>query len=561
MERNPKGQAILRVLIIEDDEAQSRTLSMILRSEGFDVVACTRSAEALERLANGDIDVAVVDLRLPDMDETELLAKLSDQAERVPMIINTGYGSYTSAREAVNKGAFAYLEKGKDPAELIGHVHRAIATRLTRRSEELEAVVAERTRELDQSNKALRRDIIQRKVAEQALRASEAALQESHKQLQETLEELRATREQVIQQERLRAVGEMASGVGHDLNNSLSPVLGYSEMLLEDSRLPGEVHEFLKWIRKGARDAVAVVARLREFYRPPSPGKSRGAVELGGLLDEVVQLTRPKWRDEAQRKGRRIEFEVQSEDAPWVLGNAAEIREVLTNLVFNAVDAMPSGGLIALRLRGQSGGAVVEVADTGIGMSAEDRAKCIEPFFTTKGRKGTGLGLSVCHGIVQRHGGRIEIDSLPGRGTTVRVFLPAAREGRVVEEPVAQVSLPTSRVLYIDDDPRLRSVVADMLRRFGQKVDLADGGARGLELLETNDYDLVITDWGMPGMDGYAVTGKIKALRPELPVAMLTGWGPPGPAGSMKSGDNPDYILPKPPRLNEIRELLMKLMP
>ena len=169
MKPDPESQAISRVLIVEDDEAQLRSLSMILRSEGFDVVTCSTGAEALEYLANDDIDVAIVDLRLPDVDETELLARLSDHSERVPMIINTGYGSYASARHAIDGGAFAFVEKGADPAELVGHVHRAIQTRLRRRTEELEAAVAERTRELDQSNEALRRDIIERKRAEVAL--------------------------------------------------------------------------------------------------------------------------------------------------------------------------------------------------------------------------------------------------------------------------------------------------------------------------------------------------------------------------------------------------------
>jgi CheY-like chemotaxis protein len=195
-----------------------------------------------------------------------------------------------------------------------------------------------------------------------------------------------------------------------------------------------------------------------------------------------------------------------------------------------------------------------------VGMSEEVRAKCFEPYFTSKGPQGTGLGLSVCHGIVQRHGGRIAIDSLPGEGTTVRIFLPMAEEGLSAEEPVEAASLPTSRVLYIDDDPRTRAVVGDMLRSLGQEVDLAEGGARGLELFEANDYDLVITDLGMPEMDGYVVTGRIKALRPELPVAMLTGWGISETDGSMECGDVPDYVLPKPPGTQEMRALLSKLL-
>lgn len=396
----------------------------------------------------------------------------------------------------------------------------------------------------------------------EALRSKrgETDLQESHKRLRETLDELRATQEQVIQQERLRALGEMASGVCHDLNNSLSPVLGYAEMLLDDGWLPGTAREFLTQIHAGARDAAAVVARLREFYRRSSPGESRMALDLAALLEDVVQVTRPKWRDEALREGREIECQVRSEGVPPVVANAAEIREILTNLIFNAVDAMPHGGCIALRLRGQSEGVVVEVSDTGVGMPARVRARCFEPFFTTKGTEGTGLGLSVCHGIVERHGGRIEIESWQGQGTTVRVLLPAAEEALSVEESEAEPSLPRSRVLYIDDDPRTRAVVGEMLRSLGQEVDLAEGGSHGLELVEANHYDLVITDRGMPEMDGYVVTGKIKALRPELPVGMLTGWGSSGPAASMESGEAPDYILSKPPSLDEMRALLRKLL-
>ncbi|NQT12290.1 MAG: response regulator, partial [Planctomycetes bacterium] len=389
---------------------------------------------------------------------------------------------------------------------------------------------------------------------------AEEALRQSHQRLEETLHELRATQEQVIQQERLSALGEMASGVAHDLNNTLTPVVGYSDVLVNGPRLPGDVQERLELIRTGALDAARVVARLREFYRPSNPADKHETLRLAALLREVVELTRPKWRDGPQREGRNIEVDLQLEDVPPVRGAGVEIREVLTNLVFNAVDALPNGGKITLRLRAESGCVLIEVADVGVGMPADVQAKCLEPFFTTKGNRGTGLGLSVCHGIVQRHGGRIRVESSPGNGTTISVSLPAAEDGRSVEEAPSDGSLPASRVLYIDDDPDVRASVRFMLETLGQEVDVAESGRRGLEMLAAGDYDLVITDLGMPEMDGNAVTREIKATQPDLPVVMITGWGATATPESSKSGQRPDQTLGKPPTSEQLREVLVKVL-
>jgi len=273
------------------------------------------------------------------------------------------------------------------------------------------------------------RDITERRRAEHEL-------EEKQRHLEETLAELKATQQQIIAQERLRALGQMASGVAHDLNNSLSPVLGYAELAASVPDLPEKVRDWLGWVQTGARDAAAVVQRLRQFHRSEDDGPY-GAVELGDLLRQIPELTRPKWRDEAQRTGRHIEVDLMLEDGLCVLGNPAELREVFTNLVFNAVHAMPNGGQITLSLHATRESAVVEVTDTGIGMTDEVARRCFEPFFTAGKEEGTGLGMSVCHGIVQRHGGRIEIDTMPGCGTTVHVSLPMTRKsGSPAPEPI-----------------------------------------------------------------------------------------------------------------------------
>lgn len=408
-------------------------------------------------------------------------------------------------------------------------------------------------RSLGQSLRALHEEILEHKRTEEALR-------ESHRRLEETLDELQATQEQLIQQERLRALGEMASGVAHDLNNTLTPVLGYSDVLVNSSGLPGDVQERLELIRTGALDAARVVARLREFYRPSDPADEGETLQLATVLREVVELTRPKWRDEPQREGRDIEVDLRLEDVPPVVGVNVQIREVLTNLVFNAVDALSHGGKITLRLRGTPGGALIEVADVGVGMPADVQARCLEPFFTTKGNRGTGLGLSVCHGIIQRHGGGIRVESSPGQGTTISVSLPAAEDDDSVEEAAANNSLPASRVLYIDDDPDVRASVRFMLETLGQEVDVAQSGTRGLEMLAADDYDLVVTDLGMPEMDGYAVTRRIKATQPDLPVVMITGWGSTSAPEPSRPGEGPDHVLGKPHTLERLREVLARVL-
>ena len=271
-----------------------------------------------------------------------------------------------------------------------------------------------------------------------ALAVQQTQLYESLKQ---AYEDLRLTREAAMQEERLRALGQMASGIAHDINNTLSPVSLYTESLLEtEKNLSAHARSCLETIQRAVYDVAHTVARLREFYREREQQIELTPVDANLMVQQVLALTKARWRDQPLQNG--VVIRTQSElalELPKFMGVEAEIREALTNLVFNAVDAMPEGGLLTLRTRlagtPTSGSVIVEVADSGVGMNEETRQKCMVPFFTTKGERGTGLGLSMVFGMVERHSASIEIDSAPGAGTIIRLRFAVATAVLVAPRP------------------------------------------------------------------------------------------------------------------------------
>jgi CheY-like chemotaxis protein len=286
------------------------------------------------------------------------------------------------------------------------------------------------------------------------------------------------------------------------------------------------VAENLRLVQTAAKDAVEVVRRLREFYRPYDPTETFAPIDLRELVQRVAVLTRPKWQQQTQSKGITIKLETDLREVPLVSGNESEIREVLTNLVFNSVDAMPNGGEITLSSYSQDGYVVFSVTDTGTGMSEEVRQRCLDPFFSTKGEKGTGLGLSMVYGIVQRHNGTVQIDSKLGIGTNITIFLPTQvrQDGKAVPTEVAAPAAPL-HVLAVDDQPVALQVVERYLTFDGHTVETAADGRQALEKLRAGGFDLVITDRAMPGMNGDQLAAIIKEMTPGMPIILLTGFG------------------------------------
>jgi signal transduction histidine kinase/PAS domain-containing protein/ActR/RegA family two-component response regulator len=353
--------------------------------------------------------------------------------------------------------------------------------------------------------------------------------------------ELRQTQQAVMRQEKLRVLGQMASGIAHDINNALSPA---------------------------AIEGVAqTVARMKEAYSQRDTQVAQQAVHMNRVIEHVIDLTRARWSTMPLESGRVISVTMElASDLPTIAGNESEIRDALANLILNAADAMPEGGDVTLRSRTtESGGVQVEVTDTGVGMDEATRSRCLELFFTTKGARGTGLGLAMVYGTVERLGGEIQIVSEPGVGTTIRLILPATT---VTQDCAATGSSPMlwpspQRILIIDDDPIILRSMLETLERDGHSVAAADGGRLGIDAFRAahqrnEPFGIVITDLGMPRVDGRAVAAAVKSLSPRTPVVLLTGWG----HRMLADNDEPanvDRVLGKPPKLALLRSALAEL--
>jgi PAS domain S-box-containing protein len=381
-------------------------------------------------------------------------------------------------------------------------------------------------------------------------------------QVQQAYEELRGIQERMIEQERLRALGQIASGIAHDINNALVPIQGFAEILLEHN--DPIVRDAAEVIFKSANDITTTVQRMREFYRVRSGDEVLEPVDLNAICKDALMMTKPKWFNMPREKGIVIETKLElAKDLPPLTGIPSEIRQAIINLIINAVDAMPEGGTLTIRTyRRNKGGrawAVVEVSDTGIGMDEETKRRAVEPFFTTKGEKGSGLGLAAVYGTVQRHEGFMEIDSAPGEGTTVRLWLPS-NAAQISELPPGEV--PSLKLLVIDDEPSVRETLALLLRKDGHLVLTAADGEEGLDMfqfaqLQGNPFNVVITDLGMPRIDGLTVARKIKAISPDTPVILLSGWG--FRIKSEEVREAVDLVLTKPATHQQIRRALSQI--
>ncbi|MHB0912622.1 MAG: hybrid sensor histidine kinase/response regulator [Armatimonadota bacterium] len=390
-------------------------------------------------------------------------------------------------------------------------------------------------------------------------RRLEDANRSLYKQVCAAYEELRATQEQLVQSEKLRAVVEIASGVAHDFNNTLGIILGNIHLLLRTAYDP-KTRARLESVEQAAFDATETVRRIREFTKV-QPEEPRITIDLSALARGLIEVMSPSWESIMQAQDRRLELALDLADGAFAVGTAAEVREVLANILLNAVQAMPQGGKIRVSTGRSDSSAWVKVTDTGVGMSEEVRSRIFDPFFTTKGVEGTGLGMSVAYGIVKRHEGRISVESAPGLGTAITVHLPVSIP-EIPPEAADTIDSPapvSARILVVDDEARFADVFTEMLSEHGHMVCVARSGQEAIKEFMAAPFDLVFTDLGMPGMSGWQVAQTIKTAQPNTPVVLLTGWGN-SVDESRLAESKIDLVVSKPVRMGEISEIVSRAL-
>jgi signal transduction histidine kinase len=475
---------------------------------------------------------------MPKLDGYAVLEQLRNEIgmdEIVPILVLTAEATDLAKQRVLSSGASDFVAKPFNNAEVVLRVHNLLKMRwlhqsLQAQNERLEFTVADRTRDL-----------------------------------REALQELHDTQQQIIQQERFHALGAMASGVAHDFNNSLAIILGFGELALQECEKAAQMRKTTESIRAiimAAEDGAKIVRRLQAFYRKESD-EGEAPVNLGDLVEQAVALTEPRWKTETLAREISIGVRTDLQETPPIIGHACELREILTNLIFNAVDAMPKGGTIRLATRAEGEEVVLTISDTGTGMSEQVRRRCLEPFFTTKGERGSGLGLSVVYGIIQRHSGKVEIESEPGKGTSFILRFPALHEPMEGAAPSSEELLKRKpghhlKVLVVDNEKPIRDILAGHLEKDLHSVESVAGGSDALLKVETSKFDLVITRQIMPGMNGRRLASAIKKISPQTRVLLLTGFDEARDEED-RNGDV-SYVASKPVSLRRLRGAIAKAM-
>ena len=626
--------SIPNILIIDDDKGMCKTLSRILELDGYRISTANTANDGTALIKGGSFILAILDIKLPDIDGVELLEIIKKTDPDLSIIMMTAYASTENAIKALNRGADAFVTKPFDIEELRALVKKSIDKQmLTKEKQRLERELKEsleKYRELFESiNDAVAvfmipdgklsiyntrfsglfgyseqeledkrfsdfiypedlpvaQERFEKKIVGEALadiyeiralnKNREVIFLEigdrPYSQKGETIgvevimrdiSERKKIEEQLIQSEKLRAIGQMASGVAHDFNNALAIILGNTELLVRQVATlnPEQIKKQLKIIEIAALDAAETVRRIQEFTRI-RVDKAFSIVDINEIIVEVKEMSKPRWKDQAQEVGINIELmSILEKDLPHIMGSPSELREVLTNMIFNSIDAMPEGGRILIETRSVNKEVHILVTDTGIGISKELRRRIFDPFFTTKGVVSDGLGLSIAFSIISRHGGRIEVQSEEGKGTTFTIILPVPFELKKDEKKTIQTrEVKTANILVIEDEEMVRNILGSLLIQGEHNVYKASSGKEGLDIFDKEAIDMVFTDVGMPGMSGWEVAKSIKAKNPRIPVALITGWGIQIDDEKMKES-GADLILNKPFKIDQVLDLVSEAM-
>jgi signal transduction histidine kinase/predicted negative regulator of RcsB-dependent stress response/ActR/RegA family two-component response regulator len=372
-----------------------------------------------------------------------------------------------------------------------------------------------------------------------------------------------AQREQEIHAQKMAALGELSFGVAHNVNNTLTGILGRAQLILRNSNDPAKIEAGLELIIKSAEDGAHIIRRIQDFARQ-RPSREFETIAIAELLRDACEMTRPRW--EARSEFAPIRFALHADCKAYVKGDPVELREVLVNMIYNAIDAMPSGGEVRVATQENRDRVVVYITDTGTGMGPEVKQRLFDPFFTTKGKAGTGMGLAVSFGIIRRHQGSIEVDSEPGRGTTFKISLPKVMpvlpeaDGTGSPESVVSPSEDKVRVLVVDDETHVREVLIEALEAEGCEVVSAQSGEIALALYDQykGKFDAVFTDIGMPEMSGWELVTEIRERSKTMPIAIISGWAD-AISVQTRNAVKADWVVAKPFDIDRISKIALEI--
>ena len=629
------------VLIVDDDEDMLEVIFRSLEKEGYQTVTAPTGKEALEKLKEGTFDVAVLDIKLPDINGVKILESIKESSPETKVVMITGYASVETAVETLKGGAYDYIKKPFKIDHLKAIVGKAIEEA---RRERLEQELKESEEQVRLLSKAVETSIsaismttpdgvftfqnqahldmfgytneelygklsyldlfsekekmtkevfpgiiqggwkgeltgIRKDSAEFPVYASYSPVTDMDGNVAEfpksgdfgyiraieasiiDMTETKGLQAQLIRTEKLAALGQMVHGIAHNMNNHLAPVLGYAElakMYVEANNRESLLHA-LQTIEQSARDTAAQIRRLQEYARVQKDTRRFVPLDLNEIVKDALKLTQTYWREEAQFKGISYALKVDyDENLPPLMGEPEAIRDTVINVVKNAIEAMPGGGDLLIKIYRGDDYAVVEISDTGIGMSPDTQRRIFDPYFTTKGAKGTGLGLSESFGAITRHGGTIDVESIEEEGTTFYIRLPIPQEEtpEVTEDEKERPEYSMS-ILIIDDDNVVRKVLGDMVRNIGghYQVDVVSSGEEGIEMAARQPHDVVITDVAMPDMNGWDVAKYLRDNYPKTVVGFVSGFGISLNEEEMEEA-GVSFILVKPLSVDVIRDAL-----
>lgn len=513
----------LRVLHIEDSDEDALLIAHTLKreTEELQIVRIQSEMEMRSALQQNFFDIVICDHDLPGFSDLDALAILNERELDIPFIVVTGaIGGEEAAVELMRNGASDYVPKDK----------------------------------LERLSPAIRREVREASIRFSKREADEALIRKN-KELEETIKSLTRTQEELIRADRLKVLGQMVSGLTLNFNNTLSKILGVVE-IIGASQTPA-IEEYVTQLREHTLEAADLVKRLQHFHSTKRKLAQGSPLDINEVLQHCIDLTQPRWAAGECSAQPSISLDRNLGAVPDVLGDYAEIVEAITNLIFNACDAMPEGGKLSINSLKNTRAVVVEISDTGVGMCEETLRNCAIPFFTTKGENGSGFGLAWVDGMMQRYGGVMRIRSQLGSGTTVQLRFP-------ISDPNSEESTNSSegvhayrplRIMVVEDETMISNYIRMTLEADHHQVEAFENGFKALERLREERFDVVIADRAMPEIKGDELVRRIRDMKGNEKIVMATGVGDLMIA-NCEIPCGVDLVLPKPITRDALRRAL-----